>query len=61
MTSEIKEQMQKLNRITFLESFISNNDTIEALNEAIDTPPTTLYNSAEEMTNAILGTGGEEK
>lgn len=58
MTSEIREQMRKLDRINLLESIITNNDTIEALNEAIDNPPTTSYNSAEEMTKAILGEEG---
>jgi hypothetical protein len=55
MTSEIRDQMHKLNRINLLESFITNNDTIEALNEAIDNPPTTSYGTAKEMTKAILG------
>jgi hypothetical protein len=55
MTSEIREQMRKLDRINLLESIITNNDTIEALNEAIDNPPATSYGTAEEMTKALLG------
>ena len=59
MTSDIREHMQKLNRITLLESICTNNDTIEAINEAIDNPPTTTYSSAKEMMDAILGDGEE--
>jgi predicted AlkP superfamily pyrophosphatase or phosphodiesterase len=59
MSNEIREDMRKLERLSFLESFISNNDTIEAINEAIDTPPTTTYSSAKEMLDAVLGTEEE--
>lgn len=55
MTSEIREQLQKLHRIALLESICTNNDTIEAINEAIDNPPTTTYGSAKEMLDAVLG------
>ena len=55
MTTEIRDQMQKLNRISLLESICTNSDTIAAINEAIDSPPTTTYSSAKEMMDAILG------
>ena len=55
MSSEIREQIQKLDRITLLESIISNNDTIEAINESIDSAPAHTFNSAEEMINSIHG------
>ena len=60
MQTELGEQIKKLNRITLLESFISNTETIDAINEAIDNPPATSYSSAEELTKAILGEEEEQ-
>ena len=59
MPTELTEEMQKLNRIAFLESFITDNDTIDAINESVSETNIKKYSNASEMLNSVLHSGGD--
>jgi hypothetical protein len=55
MQTEFTEQMHKLDRISFLESFITNGDTIAAINEAVEGTSNKSFATAKEMLDYLDG------